>query len=114
MTDKPLRRRSDAEPNDSSLRALIVDDDDNYRLFLSAMVARFGFTSTQALDGAQALEILGSSPAFDLLLIDLEMPRVNGLETITAIRADERFSESFAVMVTAREDVQTKIDALRL
>ena len=113
MSEKPLRRRADGEPYDASLRALIVDDDENYRFLLSSIVSRFGFTTASAADGSQALEILDVAPPFDLLLIDLEMPRVNGLETITAIRADPRFAESFAVMITGRDDVATKIEALR-
>lgn len=114
MSDKPLRRRSDAEPAEPNLRALVVDDDENYRLFLSAVGSRFGFATVSATDGEQALEILNSSPLFDLLLIDFEMPRQNGLQTIALVRSDDRFADAFAVMITAREDVQTKIDALRL
>ena len=114
MSEKPLRRRGDGETNDPSLRALIVDDDENYRFLLSSIVSRFGFTTATAGDGTQALELLDIAPPFDLLLIDLEMPRVNGLETITSIRADPRFAEAFAVMITGHDDVQTKIEALRL
>jgi two-component system, cell cycle response regulator len=113
MPDTPLRRRTDGEPPEPLLRALIVDDDENYRFFIASAVARFGFATVSATDGAQALEILAASPAFDLLLIDFEMPRVNGLETIAAIRADERLTDAFAVMITGRDEVQIKIDALR-
>jgi two-component system cell cycle response regulator len=114
MAEKPLRRRGDGEPYDASLRALIVDDDENYRFLVSSIVTRFGFTTASAADGTQALEILDVAPPFDLLLIDLEMPRANGLETIAAIRADPRFAEAFAVMITGHDDVATKIEALRL
>ncbi|HEV8434708.1 MAG TPA: diguanylate cyclase [Thermoanaerobaculia bacterium] len=114
MSEKPLRRRADGESIDSSLRALIVDDDENYRFLLSTIVSRFGFMTATAGDGTQALEILDIAPPFDLLLIDLEMPRVDGLATITAIRADPRFSEAFAVMITGHDNVETKIEALRL
>jgi len=114
MSEKPLRRRADGESMDPSLRALIVDDDENYRFLLSTIVSRFGFMTATAGDGTQALEILDIAPPFDLLLIDLEMPRVDGLATITAIRADPRFSEAFAVMITGHDNVETKIEALRL
>jgi diguanylate cyclase (GGDEF)-like protein len=113
MPDTPLRRRNDGEPTEPLLRALIVDDDENYRFFIASAVARFGFAAVSANDGAQALEILASSPPFDLLLVDFEMPRVNGLETIAAIRADDRFADAFAVMITGRDEVQIKIEALR-
>jgi len=115
MTDRPLRRRSDLDPQDPFvLRALVVDDDENYRFFLSTLVARFGFQVTTASDGHQALETIAANTPFDLLLVDFEMPRVNGLELITQVRAEERYIDVHAVMITAREDVQTKITALRL
>jgi diguanylate cyclase (GGDEF)-like protein len=114
MSEQPLRRRADGEASDLGLRALIVDDDENYRFFLSSLVSRFGFSTATAGDGTQAIEILEVAPPFDLLLIDLEMPRVDGLATISSIRGNPRFSEAFAVMVTGRHDVETKIEALRL
>ncbi|HEY2091139.1 MAG TPA: diguanylate cyclase [Thermoanaerobaculia bacterium] len=114
MPEKPLRRRADAEPSDLGLRALIVDDDENYRFFLASLVTRFGFSVATAGDGTQAIEILDVAPPFDLLLIDLEMPRVDGLATISSIRGNPRFADAFAVMVTGHDNVQTKIEALRL
>jgi two-component system chemotaxis response regulator CheY len=77
-------------------------------------VTRFGFAVATAGDGTQAIEILDIAPPFDLLLIDLEMPRVDGLATISAIRGNPRFADAFAVMVTGHDNVQTKIEALRL
>lgn len=114
MTQPPLRRRTDLEPNEPALRALIVDDDEGYRFFIASVVARFGFVTVSASDGAQALEVLRNSAPFDLLVIDCEMPRVGGLDLIVTIRDDARFADVFAMMLTAREDVQTKINALRL
>src|SRR5689334_1035411 len=114
MPEKPPRRRGDGESNEPSLAALTADTAENYRFLLSSIVSRFGFMTATAGDGTQALEILDIAPPFDLLLIDLQMPRVDGLETITAIRADPRFAEAFAVMITGHDDVQTKIEALRL
>jgi len=115
MIDRPLRRRSDYEPNEpASLRALIVDDDEHYRFFISTLASRFGFNVTSAVDGQMALATIADGPAFDLLIVDCEMPRLNGLEMITQVRAEDRYADVYAVMLTAREDVQTKISALRL
>lgn len=115
MTERPFRRRSDFEPNDSvALRALVVDDDENYRFFLSTLVSRYGFTVTSASDGQQALERISDAPPFDVLIVDCEMPRVNGLDLIANVRGEERYSDVHAVMITARDDVETKISALRL
>src|SRR5438552_3345339 len=115
MIDRPLRRRSDYEPNEpASLRALIVDDDEHYRFFISTLASRFGFNVTSAVDGQMALATIADGPAFDLLIVDCEMPRLNGLEMITQVRAEDRYADVYAMMLTAREDVQTKISALRL
>jgi len=115
MIERPLRRRSDYEPNEPApLRALVVDDDENYRFFLATLVGRFGFVATTAADGVKALETIADAAVFDLLLVDFEMPRMNGLDFIAQVRAEERYADVHAVMVTARDDVQTKISALRL
>src|SRR5438045_2582996 len=115
MSDRPLRRRTDAEPRDPLvLRALVVDDDENYRFFLGTLVGRFGFNVTSAIDGQHALDLIAGNPPFDLLIVDCEMPRLNGLELIAQIRGDDRYADVHAVMITAREDPQTKISALRL
>jgi diguanylate cyclase (GGDEF)-like protein len=115
MIDRPHRRRNDYDPGEPApLRALVVDDDENYRFFLSTLVGRFGFVATAAADGVKALETIAGNPPFDLLLVDFEMPRMNGLDFIAQVRADDRYADVHAVMVTAHEDVQTKIGALRL
>jgi diguanylate cyclase (GGDEF)-like protein len=95
------------------LRALVVDDDENYRFFLSTLVGRYGFAVTCAGDGQQALDVIGGLPPFDVLIVDCEMPRVNGLDLISTVRNDERYGDVHAVMITGREDVETKINALR-
>jgi len=113
--DRPLRRRSDFEPGEPApLRALVVDDDENYRFLLSTLISRFGFNVTAVMDGVQALATIAEAPLFDLLIVDCEMPRLSGLELITSIRAEERYADVYAVMLTARQDVQTKLSALRL
>jgi diguanylate cyclase (GGDEF)-like protein len=109
-----LRRRNDFEPNDpTQLRALIVDDDDNDRVLLAVLVRRLGFHVTMARDGAEALVLLGEGSRFDLVIIDCEMPRMNGLELIAEVRRHEYSADTYALMVTARTDVETKIAALR-
>lgn len=57
--------------------------------------------------------MLASSAPFHLLVVDCEMPRVSGLALISALRADERFRDVYAVMLTARSDADTKISALQ-
>src|SRR5438270_146358 len=110
MIERPLRRRSDFEPGEpAALRALVVDDDENYRFFLATLISRFGMVVTSVMDGVHALATIADTPVFDLLIVDCEMPRLSGLELITSIRAEERYGDVYAVMLTARHDVQTKL-----
>lgn len=115
MRTPPLRRRTDQEAGSSvPLRALVVDDHEPYREYVASLVSRFGFHVTSCANGADALDILDSGPPCDLLVVDCEMPRLSGLELITLVRANEQHSDVYAVMLTAREDIETKITALRL
>ena len=115
MPEPPLRRRSDQKPGDpTALRALVVDDHERYRNYVADLVERFGFEVRACADGAEALGALHDEPPFHLLVIDCEMPRMSGLALITAVRAQERYSDTYAVMLTARENLETKISALRL
>ena len=95
------------------MRALVVEDDDGYRSYIAALVARHGFSVYECADGADALGALGER-TFDLFVVDCEMPRLSGMELITAIRAQERHAEAYTVMLTGRDDVETKLSALRL
>src|SRR5437763_1236751 len=114
MSTPPFRRRTDSAPSEPSpLRALVVDDDDNYRTYVVQVARRFGFASLQASDGAEAMMVMRDSH-FDILIVDCEMPRISGLDLITWVRAQERYADVYAVMLTARDDVETKIAALRL
>ncbi|HUP49671.1 MAG TPA: diguanylate cyclase [Thermoanaerobaculia bacterium] len=116
MPKAPLRRRTDPPPAGEAdlLRALVVDDHEPYREYIAELVSRFGFQVTAAGDGTTALAVLREHAPFHLLIVDCEMPRMSGLALIAAVRAQERFSDVYAVMLTAREDVGTKVSALRL
>jgi CheY-like chemotaxis protein len=68
-----------------NLRILIVDDVFTNRLLLSELIKTLGHTSMQAENGKQAIEYL-EKENFDLVLMDIEMPVMNGLETTEMIR----------------------------
>jgi len=114
MSQTPTRRRTDSGAIPHPLRVLIVDDDDNYRVWLAALLRRFGFSVTTAADGDEAMTVVDSVAVFDLLIVDCEMPRMDGLAFIEQARSTERGADVYSVMLTGREDVETKIAALRL
>lgn len=109
-----LRRKTDTDgvpPTNLSVRVLIVEDDDAYRIYLRTLVRRLGCTAVTAVDGTDALAKLGGA-TFDLLLSDLEMPKLNGLDLIAHVRVHPTASTIYAVMITSRGDEQSKVAAL--
>lgn len=66
-------------------RILVIDDDLAIRVLLQAVLKRLKFDVELAEDGAAGLEILERDSAFDLILLDLMMPRLNGYEFIEQI-----------------------------
>lgn len=98
-------------------RVLVVDDSDNAREVLVAMLDGCGFSVEEAASGAQALTVLASASSlgtpFDLVLMDWRMPGMNGLETSCRIKADTALSRTPAIlMVTAfgREELMNLAD----
>lgn len=113
MTALDDRTRRKSDPADLiPIRALVVDDDENYRAFVCALLRRAGIKTEVASDGRAALELTRSGASFDLFLIDLEMPRLNGLELIRELRSDDATASGYAVMLTGRGETETKIAAL--
>ncbi|HYR28735.1 MAG TPA: diguanylate cyclase [Thermoanaerobaculia bacterium] len=109
------RRKQDRNGRDDapSVRVLVVDDDENFRFWLAALMRRLGFAVETAVDGEDGLAKLLARP-FDLLISDLEMPKMNGMELIRAIRATPTLVGQYAVMLTSHDDVKLKVEALTI
>jgi CheY-like chemotaxis protein len=85
-------------------KILAVDDDPIQLEFACVYLATPTASVETALSGVEGLEKLASG-AFDLVLCDLDMPGMNGLEVIRTIRDDPRLKHLPVVVVTGREDV---------
>ena len=92
---------------------LIVEDDENFCVWLASIARKLGLIVTTAADGVEALKALRVSK-FDLLIADFEMPRKDGLELIAEVRADEETRDLYAVMLTAHDELSVKVTALTL
>ena len=111
VNSAPDRRQNATPAGPQPLRLLVVDDEPHYRTYVAALTRKLGFWVDVADDGEMALQQL-SSCNYDIVIIDYAMPRLSGLDTIRRLRADEALKSIYAMMLTAREDVDTKLTAL--
>jgi chemosensory pili system protein ChpA (sensor histidine kinase/response regulator) len=85
----------------AGLRVLLVDDSVSVRRVLSKMLSRSGYHVVTAKDGQEALNLLRQGDV-DVVLTDLEMPRVNGYELLEAIRRNESSKDLPVMVITSR------------
>jgi DNA-binding response OmpR family regulator len=95
-------------PDSSSI--LLVDDEDSVQKLLTYPLEREGFRVVQARDGEQALRLFGHEE-FDLVVLDLMLPKVDGLEVCRRLRAA---SDVPIIMLTARGEELDKVLGLEL
>jgi len=91
-------------------RILVVDDDQTTRHVLKKVLTSAGFNVTVAKDGVEALKVLRTQ-RFDLLLLDVWMPRMNGLDLLAQIR--NRKSKPRVVVMTSDDAPETLLKAVR-
>lgn len=89
---------------DESARLLFVDDDPILREFARVHLATAQAEVDVAADGLEAWSLLRQRD-FDLMLLDLEMPNLDGFGVLEKMRTDERFKDMPVIVVTGREDV---------
>jgi two-component system chemotaxis sensor kinase CheA len=95
-----------------SKRALVAEDSITSRMLIKGILESAGYEVKTAVDGLEAFSLLRSEP-FDVLVSDIEMPRLNGFDLCTRVRADRTLAELPVILVTAlaaREDRERGID----
>ncbi len=92
------------------MKILIVDDDEQLSSIIRFTLKREGFTTLTALDGQTALD-LWQREAPDLILLDVNLPRLNGHEVLRRIRAE---SKTPVIMLTVRADDEDVVQGLDL
>ncbi len=89
---------------------LVVDDDSAHRTMLRTLLSGWGYTIFEAGDGTSAIEQVHEQP-FDLILMDIRMIKISGLEALTAIKA---YNPAIPiVLMTAYASVETAVEALK-
>lgn len=89
-------------------KILLVEDDTKIARFVELELAHEGYSVVKAFDGRQGLE-LAESGGFDLMLLDIMLPGLNGLEVLRRLR---RASDMPVIMLTARDAVMDKVSGL--
>jgi two-component system, NtrC family, response regulator AtoC len=92
-------------------RILVADDEQGLRAFVAEALEDDGHAVAQAADGAAALHLLAKE-SFDLLLTDLKMPRVDGMQLLRQVRAEQ--PELEVIVLTAFGTVDTAVEAMKL
>ncbi|MBW3670654.1 MAG: response regulator [Acidobacteria bacterium] len=82
---------------------LVVDDDDGVRSLVRAVLRRHGHNVETARDGAEALKKIREE-AYSLILLDLMMPKIDGLEVMRKIEDEGITSHALIVVMTAADD----------
>lgn len=90
-------------------RILVVDDEQNIRLTLSALLGRAGHTVTTAASGEEAIALFDRE-SFDLMLVDLQMPGLNGIQVAEAIR--DRGIDTTVIVLTGHGSLETAIEGI--
>lgn len=107
------------EPNDVAsdreggpVNALVIDDSSTMRLILKRFLAKMGFHVVEAANGREALERLREMGQTDLVLVDWNMPEMNGVDFVRSVRADRSFDDLPLVMVTTNTELEHVAEAL--
>jgi two-component system, chemotaxis family, chemotaxis protein CheY len=93
------------------MRALVVDDSRAMRLVLGQLLRQAGFEVTDAGNGVEGLERLGQMGRPDVVLVDWNMPDMDGLGFVRAVRAEAAYAGLPLVLVTAEDDAGRVADA---
>jgi len=96
---------------EEQMRVLVVDDEENVRNLLKRIMEEGGYQVTTAADGKEALYYV-SLGDIDLVLLDMKMPEISGIEVLRKITLDH--PDICAIMVTSVVDTKTAIEAMKL
>ncbi len=96
-----------------SIKVLVVDDSSTMRRIISKILKKMDITEIfQASDGVDALNLL-SSNSVDLILLDWNMPRMNGLGLVKNLRENSKFNSTSIIMVTTEAERSSVVEAVK-
>ncbi len=105
-------RSGDGQPASSSL--LVVDDDPDILRVVRFYLNKLQYRVVTATGGQEALKILRSDPTIELVLSDVMMPEMSGLELLKTIKANEEWAEIPVILISAESEISKKVAGLNL
>ena len=91
------------------MRVLIVDDTDDVRSLLRVALSVAGFETIEANEGPAALHLLATQPTPDIVLLDVQMPVMDGWQTLTQIRSSEATATLPVIMCTVKSRPEDRV-----
>ncbi len=93
-------------------KAMVIDDSRAIRLILRRTLEKLGYEVLEARHGKEAVAELEQDPEVSLMLVDWNMPEMNGLELVKYLRAQPGFSRVTLMMVTTETEIEQIVTAL--
>src|SRR6266513_820286 len=100
-------------PSTRASSLLVVDDTSMNRIVLSRYITKLGYQATLAENGRQALNKLQSEP-FDLVLLDVQMPEMDGYQVLEHLKADPGLRDMPVIMISAVEEIESVVRCIEL
>src|SRR5947207_14897020 len=110
MKDEVITNQPSSTPASS---LLVVDDNSMNRIMLSRYITKLGYRSSLAENGRQALEKL-QAEQFDLVLLDVQMPEMDGYQVLEQLKADPRLRDIPVIMISAVEELESVVRCIEL
>jgi two-component system, NtrC family, sensor kinase len=104
-----IQKINDNNPADE-MNVLLVDDEKHFREILAKRLGQRGITTLQASDGEEALRLLETKPV-EVIVMDVKMPRMNGIETLRHVK--ENYPASEVIMLTGHASTQDGVDGIK-
>ena len=98
----------------STCHVLVADDEPHIGRIIKMKLEQGPFRVSLAYDGREALEVLEHEPDVGLVLLDLMMPHLSGLDVLSTMRADDRWRDIPCIILTAAGEEQQHTRAMQL
>jgi two-component system chemotaxis response regulator CheY len=102
------------EQGSVKMKAIVVDDSKMMRTVEQKALESMGWEVKQASNGLEALTVMAAMGTCDLALVDWQMPEMDGISLVRALRTDEKFGKVTIIMVSSNavmESIQEAMDA---